>query len=357
MTCTSSSTRTNGSRSPRSAARRGIATSSILGIRPDNSSRSSPQTGPVRSRAATTWASSTTGSLSPRAELHPPGWPSDPGQSTARQESTSRNPPAQKPVPPGCARRPSVRQRGEVARPPEAGRSELELRLPQQRPGPRNGQRYSSLGPPRPPRFPCQRDFGAGPRPASLRRRHEDAVPPRKRGLHAIWRSTVLTTNARCAHRPHSPQRRDRANISDKSVAPFANQSHYLTLKQSRSAASGDATSRCPIHGQPSTVPGPDRRGIREKPHRTRRESCDSRRRVLQAPRLGRDRGPVLPQPGHRQSPANAAASSCSSGPRSRWRRRRPCRSSPHEHPGRRRRSPDRLKRGAWHGDISQIGR
>ena len=65
ITSTSSSTRTNGSRSPRAAARSGRTTASILGAGPDNSSSSSPSTGPVRSRAAATRASSTTGSLSP----------------------------------------------------------------------------------------------------------------------------------------------------------------------------------------------------------------------------------------------------------------------------------------------------
>ena len=53
---------------PSSAARRGRPTSSIPRVGPDNSSRSSPRTGPVRSRAAAIRASSTTGSLSP--------WPS-----------------------------------------------------------------------------------------------------------------------------------------------------------------------------------------------------------------------------------------------------------------------------------------
>ena len=49
-----------------------------------------------------------------RGRAAPTRWPSDPGRSTARQESTSRNPPAQKPAPPGCARRPGVTQRIEV---------------------------------------------------------------------------------------------------------------------------------------------------------------------------------------------------------------------------------------------------
>ena len=72
--CTSSSTSKNGSRSLRSAARRGRAASTILGVRRDSSSRRSPRRGPVRSRAATMRASSTTGSLSPRASCtQPPG--------------------------------------------------------------------------------------------------------------------------------------------------------------------------------------------------------------------------------------------------------------------------------------------
>ena len=98
---------------------------------------------------------------------------------------------------------------------------------------------------------------------------------PRKRGLHAIWCSTVLTTHVHVAIAPLTVGR-DGANISDKSVAPFARaRSHVPNGQQSRSAASGDATSRCPIHGQPRRYLGRDGRGIREKPHRTRRESCD----------------------------------------------------------------------------------
>ena len=72
--CTSSSTSKNGSRSLRSAARRGSATSSIRGVLRDNSSSRSLPRGPVRSRAVATRVSSTTGSLSPRASCtHPPG--------------------------------------------------------------------------------------------------------------------------------------------------------------------------------------------------------------------------------------------------------------------------------------------
>ena len=72
--CTSSSTSKNGSRSRRSAARRGSATSSIRGVLRDNSSSRSLPRGPVRSRAVATRVSSTTGSLSPRASCtQPPG--------------------------------------------------------------------------------------------------------------------------------------------------------------------------------------------------------------------------------------------------------------------------------------------
>ena len=70
--CTSSSTSKNGSRSLRSAARRGSATSSIRGVLRDNSSRRSLRSGPVRSSAVATRASSTTGSLSPCASCTQP---------------------------------------------------------------------------------------------------------------------------------------------------------------------------------------------------------------------------------------------------------------------------------------------
>ena len=69
---TSSSTRTKGSRSERSAARRGRATSTILGALRDNSSRRSSRTAPVGSSAAATWATNATGSLSPFASCTQP---------------------------------------------------------------------------------------------------------------------------------------------------------------------------------------------------------------------------------------------------------------------------------------------
>ena len=45
---------------------------------------------------------------------------------------------------------------------------------------------------------------------------------------------------------PQTHVGRDRANISDKSVASLANQIALPKAQQRRSAASGDATSRCP---------------------------------------------------------------------------------------------------------------
>ncbi len=64
---TSSSTSRNGSRSLRSASKSGSTASTIPGDRRDSVSARSPRRGLIRSRAAAIRASSTTGSLSPRA--------------------------------------------------------------------------------------------------------------------------------------------------------------------------------------------------------------------------------------------------------------------------------------------------
>ena len=112
MTSTSSSTSTNGSRSPRSAARRGRTTSSILGDRRDSSSRSSSRR---RSRALEGRrdpGEQHDGIVVAAAELHPAAGPRvrvAPLRGKRRFPVARR---ARRPAPPGCAARPAAGTRG-----------------------------------------------------------------------------------------------------------------------------------------------------------------------------------------------------------------------------------------------------
>ena len=157
-----------------------------------------------------------------RGRAAPTRWASDPAHSTARPESTSHNPPAQKPIPPGCAPRPSVPRKGEVAPQPKAGQSELEASTPATAAWSWKGQRYSSLGTPR-QRRDRQRDL-------------------RKPGL-----DDDELDGDRPTHRGPGP----RQHLGQVGSSLRANQTALPKAPHSRSAASGDATSRCPIDGQP----------------------------------------------------------------------------------------------------------
>ena len=162
----------------------------------------------------------------------------------------------------------------------------------------------------------------------------------RKRSPHAIWCSAVLTTDA-CTAIPTLTVGRDRANISDKSVASLANQIALPNAQQRRSAASGDATSRCP---NMDSLDGtwPDGRGIRENHGEPSGESAARQRAEAAADRATRSEH------------VSRGERCCSSARVDESRRRRL--SVVLTNPGGRR-SRDRLERGAWHGDISQIGR
>ena len=183
-----------------------------------------------------------------RSRAAPTRWSSDPDHSTARQASISRNPAAQKPAPPGCTRRPPVMQTGEVARRPKARPSELEASTPATAAWSWEGRRYSSLGPPRPP---VSRANGT-PRQSRDSPVFDADMKMgcrRKRGPHPIWCSTLLSTNACLAIAPLTVGR-DCVNISDKST-PLRDPDPTTNAQQSRSAASADATSRCPKYGPP----------------------------------------------------------------------------------------------------------
>jgi hypothetical protein len=113
----------------------------------------------------------------------------------------------------------------------------------------------------------------------------------RKRSLHASWCFAVSATDVLVAIVSFTV-RRDRSKISDKSVAPFARtRSHYLKLN-----APVRRIRRChfsvPNTWTALTVPGRDGRGIREKPHRARRESCDVAGASHARGRLGRELRP-----------------------------------------------------------------
>ena len=124
----------------------------------------------------------------------------------------------------------------------------------------------------------------------------------RKRSLHASWCFAVSATDVLVAIVSFTV-RRDRSKISDKSVAPFARtRSHYLKLN-----APVRRIRRChfsvPNTWTASTVPGREGRGIRKKPHRARRKSCDVAGASHGRGRLGRELRPRFPLThGDRQS-------------------------------------------------------
>ena len=228
MRCTSSSTRTNGSRSPRSAARRGMATSSILGARPDNSSRSSSHTGPVRSRAATTWASSTTESLSPGPSCTHPlalGSRPTPLRDESRLPVTRRRRDQYHPAA-LCGH--LLPLTGEAALPPKAGQPGLEASTPGPVAWSRKGQSYSSLGP---PRHPGSRASQASRRYATRQSwtpETKTKVPEQARAARHLVPS--LDHERVDCHRPTHRGQGPRQHLGQE-VAPFARtKSHYLKI-------------------------------------------------------------------------------------------------------------------------------
>ena len=97
---------------------------------------------------------------------------------------------------------------------------------------------------------------------------------------------------------------RDRANISDKSVAPFARtRSHYLTLSKGGPPHREMPLLGCPIHGQPRQYLRPDGRGIRENHGEPSGESWEPSGASHGRGRLRRDRGP---SPAQRAQPSVA---------------------------------------------------
>ena len=148
-----------------------------------------------------------------RGRAAPTRWPSIPGRSTARRESTSHNPPAQRPIPPGCTLRPSAPLTGEAALPPKAGQPGFEASTPGPVAWSRKAQNYSSLGPHATP-VPVPARLRGGTRPASPGRPRRRQRCPSKRGRHAIW-CPFSTTNASIAIVLLTVGR-DRVNISDK---------------------------------------------------------------------------------------------------------------------------------------------
>ena len=162
------------------------------------------------------------------AELHPPAGPRiqvDPLRDESRLPVARRR---RDQYHPAALRGLLYRREARSRHHPRRDSRNSKLRRPHQRPGPgrRDATHRSALH--------------AAPVPAPARLRGRPATRqswtprrrqrcPRKRGRHAIW-CPVSTTNACMALVPLTVGR-DRANISDKSVAPFARtRSHYLKL-------------------------------------------------------------------------------------------------------------------------------
>ena len=227
-----------------------MATSSILGVRPDNSSSSSSRTGPAPLQGGHAWASSTTGSLSPEPKSAPTRWPSDPGHSTARRESTSRNPPGQQTIPPGCVLCGLLYRRQARSAPlPKAGQSELEASTPRTSGLVLEGATLLIAPPSTTSRFSRQPGFEAGPRLASLDAETKTKVPAQARQA----RHLVPSLDDERVYGPGPTHRRlgPRQHLGQLGSSLRTNQIALPNAQHTRSAASGDATSRCPIHGRP----------------------------------------------------------------------------------------------------------
>ena len=220
---------------------------------------------------------------------------------------------------------------------------------PQQRPGLGEGDatHRSAL---RAPRFPCQRDFGAAPRLASLRRRHEDAVPAQARPARHLVLNRLDDERAH-AHRRTHRRARPRQYLGQVGGLLSRTRSHYPTLSKG-----GRPHQEMPLLAAQkwtaTTVPGPDGRGIRENPHRTRRESCEVGGASHRPIGLGRDRA----QP-RSERPSVAGERCCKLPLESIEESQATTTSSVVSHEPRVPVTGSTRGEGSWHGDISQIGR
>ena len=162
------------------------------------------------------------------AELHPRAGPRIPGRSTARRESTSHNPPAQRPIPPGCTLRPSAPLTGEAALPPKAGQPGLEASTPGPVAWSWKAQSYSSLGP---PRHPGSRASQASRRYATRQSwtpETKTKVPEQARAARHLV--PILDHQRVDCHRPTHRGQGPRQHLRQE-VAPFARaKSHHLKI-------------------------------------------------------------------------------------------------------------------------------
>ena len=177
-------------------------------------------------------------------------------------------------------------------------------------------RRYSSLGPPRHRRFPCQPGFERGPRLASPWTPSEDKGSRRSAAGGPFGAQSRRRTPRWPS--PHSPQAGTGPASWTRGSSLRANQIAFPKAQHSRSAASRDATSRCPIHGQPRRYPGVIDVGSVKNRMKPAGKPAMSPAHLTRRRHPGRELRPRPPvRQGKRQSPSIAAASSCSTRSRS----------------------------------------
>ena len=257
------------------------------------------------------------------AELHPPG---DPRIQLTPLRDKSRLPVTRRRrhhAPPGCARLPSATRRGGVAPPPNSEQSELEALTPATRDLVPETATLLIARPPTAVPCPVPDRLRGSPRLASLRPRHEDelptqAQPARHSVLNGLDDERVHSASA------HSPLGAT-APKSRTSRWPLSRtRSHYLTLSTGGRPHQRRCHVSLPKYGQPRryrVLIGAASAKITENPSG---ESFDVSGASHRRGGLRRDRARAPLSKSNRQSRANAAASSCSSRPRLRRRRRPP---------------------------------